>query len=372
MALVRTMRDQFDWPLFLGLAGIMTIGIVNLYSATSANPNPQIENLYIQQMYWLALGIGIAVLVTAIDYRHYERNAWVAYGFSIALLVLVFVVGPAVRGTHRWISLGPFTMQPSEFSKLGLVLALAKYLHHDPKSDGRTLIDLVIPGLILLAPLLLIAAQPDLGTALLHAFIFASIMVLTNLKFRSLVTLVLSLGAFGFIAVQFLLRGFQRDRLTTYWALLVEDDPDIQGNAWHAYQSLVAIGNGGVSGRGFLRSTQNQFSFLPDQFSDFPFPVWAEEQGLLGGLLVLTLYAFVVLWGLRIASQAKDRFGAVVAVGVSAMIFWHAVINIGMVTALVPVVGVPLPLFSYGGSSVLTIMTGIGLLMNVSMRRFSF
>jgi len=370
MALVRTLRDQFDWPLFVALASVATIGIVNLYSATSANA--ALSEMYIQQMYWLALGTCAASLVTAIDYRHYERNAWVLYGASVVLLVLVFIIGEAVRNTHRWIQLGSFTMQPSEFSKLGLILALAKYLHHDPKSDGRTLRDLVIPALILAAPMILIAAQPDLGTALMHAFIFASIMVLTNLKVRSLLTLGLSLASFGLVAWRFLLIDYQKGRLETYWALLTGDSADIQGDAWHAYQSLVAIGNGGATGRGFLRSTQNQFLFLPDQFSDFPFPVWAEEQGLIGGLLVIGLYLFIVLWGLRIASQAKDRFGAVVAVGVSALIFWHAVINIAMVTALLPVVGMPLPLFSYGGSSVLTILLGIGLLMNVSMRRFTF
>jgi rod shape determining protein RodA len=369
MALVRTMRDQFDWSLFVALATIATIGIVNLYSATSANP--ALSAMYIQQMYWLAFGSGVAALVTAIDYRHYERYAWVAYGFCVLLLVVVFI-GPSVRGVHRWIQLGTFTMQPSEFSKLGLILALAKYLHHDPKSDGRTLRDLLIPAMILTVPMGLIALQPDLGTALMHAFIFISIMVLTNLKPRSLVTLLMSLGVVSFLTWRFLLKGFQLARLETYYALLFDDHPDIQGDAWHAYQSLVAIGNGGATGRGFLRSTQNQFLFLPDQFSDFPFPVWAEEQGLIGGLLVIGLYLFVVLWGLRIASQAKDRFGAVVAVGVSALIFWHTVINIGMVTALVPVVGMPLPLFSYGGSSVLTILIGIGLLMNVSMRRFTF
>ncbi len=370
MVLVRTMRDQFDWPLFVALASIATIGIVNLYSATSADPLR--SDLYLAQMSWLALGTCAAAIVTAVDYRHYERYAWVAYGGSVVLLVLVFLVGSVVRNTYRWIQIGSFTMQPSEFSKLGLILALAKYLHHDPKSDGRTLRDLVIPGLILVAPMGLIAAQPDLGTALMHAFIFASIMVLTNLKTRSLVTLGLSLAAVGLVAWRFLLAEYQLGRLETYWSLLIGDDADIQGDAWHAYQSLVAIGHGGVSGHGFMRGTQNQFLFLPDQYSDFPFPVWAEEQGLLGGLLVIGLYTFVVLWGLRIASQAKDRFGAVVAVGVSALIFWHSVINIGMVTAVVPVVGMPLPLFSYGGSSVLTIMIGVGLLMNVSMRRFTF
>lgn len=370
MALVRNLRDQFDWPLFVALCAIATIGILNLYSATSAAGAR--GDMYIQQMYWFALGTGVAVLVCAIDYRHFERHGWIAYGAGVVLLVLVFLIGKNIRGSIRWIPIGSFSLQPSELMKMGLIIALAKYLHHDPKSDGRTLKDLVVPGLILALPMGLILAQPDLGTALICAFIFGSIMVLTNLKLRSLLTLAAGFAVSAPLTWQFLLHDYQKRRLTSFLELWASDTPDIRGDGWHAYQSIVAIGSGGLTGKGFMRGTQNQFRFLPDQFSDFPFPVWAEEQGFLGCLLVIGLYLFVILWGLRVASQAKDRFGAVVAVGVSALIFWHTVINIAMVMGMLPVVGMPLPLFSYGGSSVLTIMIGIGLLMNVSMRRFTF
>lgn len=367
--LARTLRDQFDWPLFVAACGIATCGIINLYSATSALD--ALSDMYIQQMYWLAFGTGVAVLVCIIDYRHFERYGVAIYGIGVSLLVLV-LFSDGIRGARRWLQIGPLTLQPSELMKIGLIIALAKYLHHDPKSDGRTLKDLLPPAMILALPMALIILQPDLGTSLMCAFIFGSIMVLTNLKMRSLFTLAAGFIISAPLAWSFLLHDYQKERLTTFLELWASDDPDILGDAWHAYQSLVSIGSGGFSGKGFLHGTQNQFGFMPDQYSDFPFPVWAEEQGLLGCLLVIGLYLFIVLWGLRIASQAKDRFGAVVAVGVSALIFWHTVINIGMVMAMLPVVGMPLPLFSYGGSSVLTIMIGIGLLMNVSMRRFTF
>jgi rod shape determining protein RodA len=282
------------------------------------------------------------------------------------------LLAPEVRGSQRWIRIGAFSLQPSETMKVFLIIALAKYLHNDPKTEGRTLKDLVIPGVILGVPMLLILRQPDLGTALMCAFIFASIMMLTHLKLRSLFTLV---SAFVVSAPLIWFAGleeYQRGRFRSYFDRVLGDNPDILGDGWHTYQSMVAIGSGGFWGKGFMQGTQNQHQVLPDQHSDFPFSVWAEEQGFLGVLLLFGLYVFIILWGLKVASTAKDRFGAVIAVGVSAFFFWHTVINLGMVCGLLPVVGVTLPLFSYGGSSVLTSMIGIGLLMNVSIRRFSF
>ncbi|MEM9188728.1 MAG: rod shape-determining protein RodA [Myxococcota bacterium] len=365
--LVRGFKDQFDWALFVSAAAIAVIGVVNLYSATSA-AGPALSDLYIQQIYWLTLGTGVAVVVAAIDYRHYERHGWVAYGAGIVLLLLVFLLGKTIRGSTRWMEFGSFTLQPSELMKIFLIIALAKYLHNDPKTDGRTLKDLVIPGLILAVPMTLILLQPDLGTAMILAFIFGTIMVLTKLKLRSLVTLATAFILSAPLTWTYLLQSYQKDRLIAF----MNPDVDLEGIGYHAHQSKVAIGSGGVAGKGFLEGTQNQHGFLPDQYSDFPFSVWAEEQGLLGVLFMLGLYMFIILWGLKIASQAKDRFGAVIAVGVSAMIFWHAMINVSMVSGVLPVVGMTLPLFSYGGSSVLTIMIGVGLLMNVSMRRFHF
>lgn len=366
MAFVRGLRDYFDWPLFIAAATIAVIGVVNLYSATSA-PGARAD-IYIQQIYWLTLGAGVAVLIVAIDYRHFERHGWVAYGAGIVLLILVFLLARDIRGSQRWIPIGGFSLQPSELMKIFLIIALAKYLHNDPKTEGRTLKDLVVPGLILALPMGLILAQPDLGTSLICALVFGTIMLLTNLKLRSLFTLFAAFVLSAPLTWTYLLRDYQRQR---FLAFLNPEDV-LLDSGWHQHQSLVAIGSGGAMGKGFMQGTQNQYRFLPDQQTDFPFAVWAEEQGLLGSLFLIGLYLFLVLWGLKIASQAKDRFGAVVAVGVSALIFWQTVINVGMVTGLLPVVGMTLPLFSYGGSSILTTLMGIGLLMNVSMRRYSF
>ncbi|MEC7519753.1 MAG: rod shape-determining protein RodA [Myxococcota bacterium] len=361
------LRDNFDWPLFVTVAAVCVIGVTNLYSATSAATSA-LSELYIQQIYWLTLGAGVAVLIVAIDYRHFERFGWAAYGAGIVLLLLVFLLAPEIRGSQRWIRIGSFSLQPSELMKIVLIVALAKYLHNDPKTEGRTLKDLVIPGLILAVPMTLILLQPDLGTALILAFIFGSIMLLTNLKLRSLFTLAAAFVLSAPLTWTYLLKPYQRERLTSF----MDREADILDAGWHAHQSIVAIGSGGFWGKGFMQGTQNQHRFLPDQHTDFPFPVWAEEQGFLGVGLLFFLYVFLILWGLKVASQAKDRFGAVVAVGVSAFFFWHTIINLAMVSGMAPVVGVTLPLFSYGGSSVLTSMMGIGLLMNVSIRRFSF
>jgi rod shape determining protein RodA len=367
MALGRRFRDQFDWPLFVTVVAIGVIGVVNLYSAVSV-AGPRYEDSYIQQIYWLTLGAGAAVLVAAVDYRHFERHGWIAYGAGVVLLVLVFLLGREVRGSQRWIPIGTFSLQPSELMKLCFIIALAKYLHDDPRTEGRTLKDLIIPGLILALPLILILNQPDLGTALVMVFVFGSIMFLTHLKTRSFVTLLLAFLASAPLTWEYLLKAYQRERLLSF----IQPARDLLDTGWHAHQAKVAIGSGGLWGKGYLQGTQNQLRFLPDPHTDFPFPVWAEEQGFMGALLLLFLYMFLVLWGLQIASKAKDRFGAVVAVGVSALIFAHSVINMGMVCGLLPVVGITLPLFSYGGSSVLTILIGIGLLMNISMRRFHF
>jgi rod shape determining protein RodA len=371
MAIRGGFRDQFDWPLFVTVAAIALMGVTNLYSATSAASSAMVD-IYMTQIYWLALGSAVAVVVAAIDYRHYERHGFVAYGIGVMALVALFILGRNVRGSVRWLSFGAFSLQPSELMKIFLIIALAKYLHNDPKTTGRTLRDLLGPGLILVFPMLLILKQPDLGTALICGAIFASVMLLTNLKLQSLLMLLGAFAACAPLTWQFLLEEYQKQRVYSFWTSFTNPERDVLGSGWHAYQSKVAIGSGGIWGKGYLQGTQNQYGFLPDQHSDFPFAVFAEEHGLIGVMLLLGAYFFLIMWGLKVASQAKDRFGAVLAVGVSAMFFFHTVINVGMVLGLLPVVGVTLPLFSYGGSSVLTFMIGIGLLMNVSMRRFHF
>jgi rod shape determining protein RodA len=362
---VGRVRDHFDWALFLVAAMLAVVGVVNLYSATSVARSAYTE-VYIQQVYWLVGGGILATIAASIDYRHYERFGYALYGFGVVLLVLVFILGREVRGSSRWIYFGSFSFQPSEFMKLFLVIALAKYLHNDPKGEGRTLKDLIVPAAITAVPTVLVGLQPDLGTALILGLIFVTICSLTRLQGRSVLVLAGAAAVVLPIFWQYGLKGYQNDRITAW----LNPDQNILGFNWDPHHARIAIGNGGWTGQGFMKGTQNQFLFLHEQHSDFPFPVFAEDWGFFGGCGLVLLYTFLVMWAIRVAATAKDRFGAVLAIGVGGLIFWHAIFNLGMVTGLLPVVGVTLPLFSYGGSSVLTVLIGIGLLMNVSMRRY--
>ncbi len=366
MATTTRNRLEIDWALFLAACMLGVIGVVNLYSATSA-ARAALADFHLQQIYWFVIGGIFATVVAAIDYRHYERLGYVLYVVGIVLLILVFILGRDIRGSSRWIYIGSFSFQPSEFMKLFLVIALAKYLHDDSKGgiEGRTLKDLAIPAAIAGVPVALIFKQPDLGTALINGLIFVTICLMTRIRWQSLA----KLGTFLIVTLpvvwNYILHDYQKERVTSF----LNPEANIKGSGWHAHHARVAIGNGSFSGQGFMKGSQNQYLFIPDQHSDFPFAVYAEDWGFVGCLVLVSVYLFIVLWAVRIAATAKDRFGAVLAIGVGALIFWHAFFNLGMVTGILPVVGVTLPLFSAGGSSVLTILLGIGLLMNVSMRR---
>jgi len=328
-------REHFDWLLFITVATLAVIGVINLYSATSVARGAHSED-YIQQIYWLVGGGILATVAAVIDYRHYERLGYAVYAVGVVLLLLVFILGREIRGSSRWIYIGSYSFQPSEFMKLFLVIALAKYLHDDPKSEGRTLKDLVVPALIAAVPTALVMLQPDLGTGLILVLVFLSICALTRVQTRSLIWL----GVVGLVLApvfwSYGLRGYQNERINAW----LNPNVNVLGFNWDPHQARIAVGNGGWFGQGFMRGSQNQFMFLHEQHSDFPFPVFAEEWGFAGSLLLVGLYGLLVLWCLRVASMAKDRFGAVLAVGVGSIIFWHAVFNLGMATGLLPIVGV--------------------------------
>lgn len=361
-------RERFDWPLLITAALVAVLGLVNLYSATSVYTGARAE-FYVNQLYWLTAGSILAFGAASIDYRHLERLGYVLYTIGVVLLVLVFVLGRDIRGSARWIAIGSFQFQPSEFMKLALIVALAKFLHDDSRGgEGRTLKDLVGPTLLALVPAFLVYRQPDLGTAIILVLIFASITSMLRLRVRSVLTLLVAFALGLPLGWMYALKDYQRQRITSF----LDPEADLKGAGWHAHHARVAIGNGGIFGQGYMQGTQNQFKFLPEQYTDFPFPVFAEDWGFVGAIVLIGLYAFLSIWAIRVASQAKDRFGAALAIGVGALVFWHAVINLGMVAGILPVVGVTLPLFSYGGSSAITMLIGIGLLMNVSMRRNYF
>jgi rod shape determining protein RodA len=242
---------------------------------------------------------------------------------------------------------------------------VAKVVHNDSRTEPRSLVDLAPVSALILAPVALVMMQPDLGTSLIYLLTCISMLAMMRIRTFSVLSL-LATGAISMpLAWMFVMRDYQKHRITSF----LNPEADKTGTGWHALQSQTAIGNGQLTGEGFMQGTQNQFGFLPEQYSDFPFAVFSEDWGFFGTVVLIGLYAFVCIWSIHIASQAKDRFGAALAVGVGALLFWHAVFNIGMAMGVLPVVGITLPLFSYGGSSVLTMLMGLGLLMNVSMRR---
>jgi rod shape determining protein RodA len=362
-------RDHFDWPLFLSIFAISVIGLVNLYSATSpymdVAEKSGIADIYVTQVYWLVVGGLMAILVAIIDYRNFERLAYIAYGVGIFSLLLVFVLASDVRGASRWIRLGSFAIQPSEFMKIGVILAVARFLSDDPKTDARTLVDLLPAVFLFLLPAALVMMQPDFGTSTIFALVVGCMVAMARIRLKSALFLIGSAVLSLPVLWYYILLDYQKARVLSF----INPEADLTGTGWHAFQSQTAIGNGGIWGAGFREGTQNQFGFLPDQFSDFPFSVFAEDWGFFGSMGLLGLYCFVCIWSVKIASMAKDRFGAAVAIGVGAMFFFHTAFNLGMVLGVLPVVGITLPLFSYGGSSVMTMLIGFGLLMNVSIRR---
>ncbi len=366
---VRRVGERFDWPLFLAVMAIALLGVLNLYSASSAYVGAEtrsgLADIYVSQVYWLMLGLLVAVGATTIDYRNLQGIAYVLYWLGAACMPLVFAFASDIRGSKRWIQLGGFTFQPSELMKVVLVIALARYLQGDAPGEPRTVRGLWWPALLTAIPVALVMAQPDLGTSLVLALTAATMLFMQRIRTRTL----LGVGASALVALPLLwffgMHDYQRARVTSF----LDPEADKTGTGWHALQAQTAIGNGGWFGEGYLQGIQNQFGFLPDQYSDFPFAVFAEDWGFAGVTVLISLYGFVCVWALHIASRARDRFGAALAIGVGALFFWQALFNVGMCLGVFPVVGITLPLFSYGGSSIITTLVALGLLMNVSMRR---
>jgi rod shape determining protein RodA len=356
--------DRFPWPLAAVVVAICALGIWNLASASRTAHAP----VWIAQAGWMGLGVLVVLAVALFDYRSYRRLAWVAYGVVIALLGAVFVVGRTVMGARRWIAVGGVKLgQPSEVAKLAVILALASWFAWDAerRKGAMGLRGIAVPLGLTFLPAVLILKQPDLGTALVVISIGLTMLLFARVRWRTLAVLG-GVAILGATLAYPHLKPYQRKRVETF----LNPENDSQGAGYHALQSKIAVGSGQVFGKGWGQGTQTSFSFLPEQHTDFIFSVWAEEHGFLGCAVLLALYFALVTIALDIAGNARDRFGHFLAVGVTAMLFWQTVINIGMVTGVLPVVGVTLPLMSYGGSSVLVIFAGVGLLANVGMRRF--
>ncbi|MES9970856.1 MAG: rod shape-determining protein RodA [Candidatus Thiodiazotropha sp.] len=344
---------HIDIPLLTGLLLLAGFGLTILYSAGD-------QQMLLLQKQLIRLGFGFVALFALAQIHPANIRRWAPLLYTVGILMLISVIlfGEQGKGAQRWLDLGFIRFQPSEMFKLTLPMLIAWYLaeHRLPPSPSR----LIMAGLFTLLPVLLIAKQPDLGTALLVATAGTFALFLAGISWRVISAIGLLMAALGPVAWYFM-HDYQRQRVLTF--LNPESDP--LGTGYHIIQSKIAIGSGGISGKGWLNGTQSHLEFLPERHTDFIFAVISEEFGLVGVLALLTLYLFIIMRGLYIATQAQDTFGRILAGSLSLVFFVYLFVNAGMVTGLLPVVGVPLPLISYGGTSLVTILASFGMLMSI-------
>jgi rod shape determining protein RodA len=345
---------HIDIPLFVLLLLISGLSLVILYSAG----NKEID-LLIRQVFRVGLAFFIMAVLAHINPYQFKRYSVLLFGIGIILLVAVLIMGQIGKGAQRWLNLGFFRFQPSEMIKITAPMMVAWYLSDHPLPPR--VMDLAIAGLLIMVPTLLIAKQPDLGTAILVASSGGAVLFFAGLSWRFILAIVLTLGSIAPIIWNFAMHDYQRARITT----LLDPEADPLGKGYHIIQSKIAIGSGGIYGKGWLGSKQSELEFLPESSTDFIFAVFAEEFGLFGCLGLLTLYLLVISRCLYIASQAQHTFDRLLAGSLAFTFFVYVFVNIGMVIGILPVVGVPLPLISYGGTSIVTLMAGFGILMSI-------
>jgi len=351
---------RVPWPLVALVLLLGLVGYALLYSAAGGSHTPWAFRHGIR----LVVMTGLAVAIALIDVKKLFRLAYPTYGLVLLLLVAVEIVGEINKGAQRWIDLGFFQLQPSELMKLALVLALARYFHAAYLEEVRRPLFLLPPVLMIFLPVVLVLKQPDLGTAAMLGTVGTAMLFLGGMAIWKFI----AAGALAAAALPIAwakLHEYQRQRILTF----LDPESDPLGAGYHIIQSKIAIGSGGLWGRGYLRGTQAQLSFLPEKHTDFAFTMLAEETGFVGAVAVLALILAITLAGTAIALRAESQFARLLAAGVTCNFALYAIVNVAMVTGSIPVVGVPLPLVSYGGTAMLTVMIGIGLLLNVQVHR---
>jgi rod shape determining protein RodA len=348
---------HLDVPLLVGLLLLSTVGLIVLYSASG-----QDMDVIIRQSIRLAAGFAVLLILARIPPQHFARwTPWI-YGIGVILLLAVLVMGEIGKGAQRWLDFGVLRFQPSEMMKVVVPMMVAWYLAENPLPPSRRAV--VAASLMIVIPTFLIIRQPDLGTALLVASSGIFVLLLSGISWRWVTSVLVILGTAAPVLWYFL-RDYQKQRVLTF--LNPENDP--LGAGYHIIQSKIAIGSGGLYGKGWLNGTQAHLDFLPEHSTDFIFAVLAEEFGFIGILLLLAIYFFIVARGLYIATQAQNSFNRLVAGSLVLTFFVYVFVNIGMVTGLLPVVGLPLPLVSYGGTSLVTMMAAFGVLMSIHTHR---
>jgi len=359
----RRLFHHIDWPTVAALGALCAIGVAMIYSTTHSGAN---AGLYVKQLYAIAVGVVAFALCLTVDYRRLADNALVFYVAVVLLLVGVLLFGSTGGGARRWIPLPYFALQPSEFAKLCVALLLAKFF--DDSRRGRpSMFDLAVAAGITLVPLLLIARQPDLGAALTLVTIVVGIAFVAGMRVRFLGILLIVAIVAAPVAWRYALKDYQKSRIATF----IDPESAARGAGYQQIQARISVGSGGPWGKGFLKGTQGQLRFVPMAWNDFVFSAFAEEQGLVGVVVVLGLYLFVIVRALETARLAKDRLGAYLVVGILSAFTFQVMYNVTMSAGLLPVKGLTLPLMSSGGSSIIATLAGFGLILNVRMRRFT-
>ena len=349
-----------SWTLVLLICITVAVGIAVLYSAGNGKWEPWAGRQLIRFGVCLAVALSIAVT----DIRFWLRQAYWIYFLAFALVAGVEVAGSIGMGAQRWINLGFFQLQPSELMKFALVLALARYFHGRTAEDVTRPLNLIVPALMILAPAGLVMKQPDLGTAVMLGLIGAAIFFAAGVRLWQFAMVI---GG-GLAATPFawhFLRPYQKQRILTF----LDPESDPLGSGYHIIQSKIALGSGGIFGKGFLQGTQSHLNFLPEKQTDFIFTMFAEEFGLIGGLALLGLFTLIIAYCVAISLRIQSQFGRLLAFGVAATFFFYLFINTAMVMGILPVVGVPLPLVSHGGTAMLAVMIGFGLVMSANIHR---
>lgn len=364
----RTIIRKIDYNLILVILALNFVGLINLYSATHGPNSKGVSSLFWSQVAFIIAGWMIYAAVTFLDYRFFLRLAYPLYGINLIMLFLVMIMGKVSLGAQRWLDLGFVRYQPSETMKVVTVLVIAKLFHTHVRPQGHSLKELFFPMLLVLIPTVTIVKQPDLGTGITMLAIISTMFYFVKVKTRVLVGVIVLVVLALPIVWKFSFHEYQRNRIFTF----IDPTRDPRGAGYNSIQSKIAVGSGKIFGKGFRKGTQSQLEFLPERHTDFIFSVLSEEHGFIGSFTTISLFALLFLMGIRVASQAKDKFGALLTIGSMSIVFWHMFINIGMTTGVLPIVGIPLPLISYGGSSYITTMVSMGIVSSVSLRRFLF
>jgi rod shape determining protein RodA len=359
---------KYDFSFFGISTAIFLLGILNLYSATHSSASPALADIYTKQLIYFFLSIFIGMGVSLIQPKNFFRYAYAFFWFTCILLGLVLILGDKGMGAQRWIIFGPIRLQPSEITKVAVVLVLGRWYSKVRPDKDLGLRDLIIPFIIVMIPTALIIAEPDLGTGLLVLLIFFVVSFYRRLKWKTLGILALLGLLSGGLMYQFGLKKYQKKRIVTF----LNPGSDARGSGYNAIQSKIAIGSGQFRGKGLFKSSQASLNYLPENHTDFVFSIFNEEHGFLGSIILISLYLILFVRYIWLASSVPRMFDSIVVIGLMSLFFWHTVINMGMVMGMLPIVGLPLPFMSFGGSAMVTFGVCNGIATSLSNARNLF